>query len=78
MVKVKYIGDAPADTLIGRVQPGDIREVKKEIADRIVGHFFELVKEVQKFIINLIFQSINYRFLIISKIFIIFFLNFAN
>ena len=49
MVKVKYIGDAPADTLIGRVLPGDIREVKKEIADKLIGHFFELVKEVKRF-----------------------------
>lgn len=48
MVKIKYIGDAPADTLIGRVQPGEIREVKKEIADKLIGHFFELVKQIIK------------------------------
>ena len=44
MVKVKYIGDYPADCMIGRVQPGEIREVKKELAEVLIRGLFKIVK----------------------------------
>ena len=44
MVKVKYIGEAPADCMIGRVQPGEIREVKKELAEVLIRGLFKIVK----------------------------------
>ena len=48
MVKVKYIGDVPGDTFIGRLQPGEIREVNKELAEVLIRSKFELVKEPKK------------------------------
>ena len=44
MVKVKYIGAYPADCMIGRVEPGEIREVKKELAEVLVRGLFKIVK----------------------------------
>ena len=46
MVKVKYIGDVPADSdFVGRVQPGEIREVRKEVADILITGKFKIVKK---------------------------------
>ena len=52
MVKVKYIGQAPGvSDFVGLMQPGEIREVNKRVADILVKGLFEIVedKKVKKF-----------------------------
>jgi hypothetical protein len=46
MVKVKYIGLAPGHTdYVGLMQPGEIREVNKRVAEILVRGQFEIVEE---------------------------------
>ena len=46
MVKVKYIGQAPGvSDYVGKMEPGEIREVKKEVAEILIRGLFEIVKE---------------------------------
>jgi len=45
MKRVKYIGKAPGITYyVGKMLPGEVREVPDEIADMLIQGMFKLVK----------------------------------